>query len=90
MTGPPEPLVVVRDLAVTFGQGANEMQAASGAFKKATKLDIKFGPAWANIGTLYAMYGNEDKARDAFFKAGGADLTSPDVLPNAAAAKGGR
>ena len=70
--------------------GANEMQAAAAEFKKAVRLDSKFGAAWANIGTLYSIYGNEDKARESFFKAGGVDLTQTDVMPQATSAKGGR
>jgi tetratricopeptide (TPR) repeat protein len=70
--------------------GANEMQAAAASFKKAAKLDSKYGAAWADLGTLYAMYGNEDKARDAFFKAGGFDANSAEVVPGALQAKGAK
>ncbi|HEY4220843.1 MAG TPA: tetratricopeptide repeat protein, partial [Myxococcota bacterium] len=70
--------------------GSNYNQAAAAALKKATKLDSKYGAAWANLGVLYAQYGNEDRAREAFFKAGNFDSGSPDVLPGATAAKGAK
>jgi tetratricopeptide (TPR) repeat protein len=68
--------------------GSNDMQSGAVSFKKAIKLDSKNSAALANLGTLYALYGNDDKARDMFFKAGAFDSSSPDVLPQAASAKG--
>lgn len=70
--------------------GTNDMQSAAASFKKAMRLDSRYGPAFANMGTLYALYGNDDKAREMFFKAGSFDSSSPDVLPQAASAKGGK
>ena len=70
--------------------GLNDMQSAAASFKKAIKLDSKNSAAFANLGTLYSMYGNDDKARDMFFKAGSFESGSPDVLPQAASAKGAK
>jgi cellulose synthase operon protein C len=70
--------------------GSNDMQSAAASFKRATRLDSRLSAAWANLGTLYSLYGSDDRARDMFQKAGSFDASSADVLPQAAAAKGGR
>jgi cellulose synthase operon protein C len=69
--------------------GSNDMQSAAASFKKALRYDSKYAPALANMGTLYALYGDDSRAKDLFSKAGGFDTSSPDVLPQAAAARGG-
>lgn len=75
-------------LGVAFA-GNNDMQSAAAAFKKTLKFDARYAPALANMGTLYALYGNDLKAKDFFGKAGTFDASSTDVLPQAAAARGG-
>lgn len=69
--------------------GINDMQSAAASFKKALRVDARYAPALANLGTLYALYGDEGRAKDYFSKAGGFDTSSPDVLPQAASARGG-
>lgn len=83
-----EKSTVLHNLQGVAYVGSNDMQSAAAAFKKAIKLDSKNSNALANLGTLYSIYGNDDKARDMFFKAGAFDSSSPDVLPLAASAKG--
>ena len=81
--------VALNNLLGVAHAGNNDMQSAAAAFKKALRTDGRYGPALANLGTLYALYGNEVKARDHFGKAGSLDLSGPDVLPQAASARGG-
>lgn len=64
--------------------GTNDLQSAAASFKKAIRQDPRHGPALANLGALYALYGNDDKARELFAKAGAVDVGSPDVIPQAA------
>lgn len=85
-----EKSTVLHNLQGVAYAGSNDMQSAAASFKKAIKLDSKNSAALANLGTLYSLYGNDDKARDMFFKAGSFDASSADVLPQAASAKGGR
>lgn len=81
--------VALNNLLGVAHAGNNDMQSAAAAFKKALRTDGRYGPALANLGTLYALYGNDVKARDHFGKAGAIDTGAVDVLPQAAAARGG-
>ena len=69
---------------------ANQAQAAYEAFKKALKFNSRHPQALANIGALYALYGDESRGRDSIGKAGGVDTSSPDVLPQVRSFMGGK
>lgn len=81
--------VTLNNLLGVAYAGNNDMQSAAAAFKKTLKVDARHPPALANLATLYALYGNDQKAKDLFGKAGSVDTSSTDVLPQAAAARGG-
>ena len=81
--------VALNNLLGVAYAGTNDMQSAAAAFKKTLKIDARFGPALANLGTLYALYGNDQKAKDYFGKAGSIDVGAVDVMPQAGAARGG-
>jgi tetratricopeptide (TPR) repeat protein len=60
---------------------SNQAQEAAAAFKRALKQNARHPQALMNLGTLWATYGDADRARDFAARAGVVDTTSPDVLP---------
>jgi tetratricopeptide (TPR) repeat protein len=65
---------------------SNQAQAAAAAFKRALKQNARHPASLANLGTVWASFGDADRARDLLSRAGPVDTGSPDVLPPA---KGG-
>ena len=65
---------------------SNQAQDAADAFKRALRVNGKHGPAQANLGALWLVYGDADRGRDLINKAGSVD-SGPDVLPQV---RGGR
>jgi tetratricopeptide (TPR) repeat protein len=66
--------------------GTNRMQEAVGFFKNAIRRG-RLPEAYANLGALYALYGNQKKAADNLGKAGGVSSSSPDVIAQYATVK---
>ncbi|HEY1098559.1 MAG TPA: tetratricopeptide repeat protein, partial [Myxococcota bacterium] len=60
---------------------SNQAQDAADAFKRALRINGKHGPAQANLGALWLVFGDADRGRDLIAKAGAVDTSSPDVLP---------
>ena len=69
---------------------SNYGQAAADAFKRALRINGRYAPAQANLGALWGIYGDVDRARDLVGKAGALDLGSPDVLPQVRTYGGGK
>lgn len=69
--------------------GTNRMQEAASAFKEALRRG-RSSEAAANLGTLYALYGNQKKAQEYLGRAGSVDTSSPDVIEQYAQVKNGR
>jgi tetratricopeptide (TPR) repeat protein len=69
---------------------SNQAQDAADAFKRALKVNGKYGPAQANLGALWAIHGDTERGRDLVGKAGPVDASSPDVLPQVRSLGGGR
>lgn len=69
---------------------ANMAQAAAEAWKKALKVNGRHPQSLANLGALYALYGDESRGKDFVQKAGAVDTSSPDVLPQVKSVGGAR
>lgn len=69
--------------------GTNRMQEAAQAFKDALRRG-RSSEAQANLGTLYALYGNQRKAQDLLGRAGTVDASSPDVISQYNQVRNGR
>ena len=59
---------------------SNQAQDAADAFKRALRVNGKHGPAQANLGAMWLVYGDADRGRDLIGKAGSVE-SGPDVLP---------
>jgi tetratricopeptide (TPR) repeat protein len=60
---------------------ANHVQAAAAAFKRALKQNGRHPQALQNLGTLWALYGDLDRARESAGRAVSVDTSAIDVLP---------
>lgn len=69
--------------------GVGDMQSAAASFKKAVKLQPSHQEARANLGALYALYGDEQRAKEQLSKAN-VDPSSTDVIPQYRQAKDGK
>lgn len=70
----PEMVARVKQALERFKQGTQLMESGSNQealklFEETVKLDPEFGPAYANIGTIYALKGEYEFARLAYEKA---------------------
>jgi len=68
---------------------SNFGQDAADAFKKSLKVNSKYAPAQANLGVVWATYGDADKGKDLIAKAGSLE-SSADLLPQVRSIGGGR
>jgi aminomethyltransferase len=76
-------LLGVASFQSNFGQDAAE------AFKKSLKVNSKYAPAQANLGVVWATYGDAEKGKDLIAKAGSLE-SSADLLPQVRSIGGGR
>jgi tetratricopeptide (TPR) repeat protein len=80
----------VHNLLGVAAFNSNMGQAAADAFKKALRINSKYAPAQANLGAVWATYGDVDKGKDLVAKAGNVDVNAADVLPAVRSLGGGR